>query len=257
MTGFLFNEIVFGPVISRRLGVSLGINLLPEGSKICNFDCIYCECGFNETEVKNRNLPSGADVKLAVEEKFMKLKAAHDSPDSITFAGNGEPTLHPEFPEIVDDLTGLRNLYFPKAVISLLSNGSTIHRPEIFKTLQKLDNNILKLDAGTEEMFRKLNRYHGTATLHDFVDQLCRFNGNLIIQTMFVKGYFKGELIDNTIPGEIDPWLEYIRRIHPKSVMVYSVARPTPAQELTKVPKAELEWIAGKVRELGIEVNVY
>lgn len=257
MNGFLFHQIVFGPVISRRLGVSLGINLLPVNAKICTFDCIYCECGFNEKQVGNREKPSKAMVMRAIEEKLLIMKETNDPPDSITFAGNGEPTLHPEFPQIVESLITLRDQMFPAAAISVLSNGSTLNQPEIFNTLLKINNNILKLDAGSEDTFRKLNRYQGTSTLNDFVNNLCRFKGRLIIQSMFVRGEYQGEIIDNTSPTELELWLKHINNIKPKSVMIYSIARPTPAQNLTKIHRKELMHIAQMVTDLGIDAEAF
>jgi wyosine [tRNA(Phe)-imidazoG37] synthetase (radical SAM superfamily) len=259
MSGFLFSETIFGPVKSRRLGNSLGINLLPVSRKMCTFDCIYCECGWNkDSEKGNSELPSRDQVREELEEKLVQMKLENNIPDSITFAGNGEPTVHPEFPGIIEDTFMLRSKYFPVAEITVLSNSSTIHKPDVFNALNKVDNNILKLDAGLESTFQKINRPRSKdLTLDSIVQQLRKFRQKAVIQTLFVRGNVNGEIIDNTKPAEILAWINHIRFIRPRYVMLYPIDRATPAQGLKVVPKEELYKIADRLRENRIKYSVY
>jgi wyosine [tRNA(Phe)-imidazoG37] synthetase (radical SAM superfamily) len=259
MSGFLFSEMIFGPVKSRRLGNSLGINLLPVNRKICTFDCIYCECGWTlEGEKKHNELPTREQVCDALESRLMKMKSENTIPDSITFAGNGEPTLHPDFTGIVEDALMLRSKYFPHAEVTVLSNSSTIHKPEIFNTLNRVDNNILKLDAGLETTFQKINRPRGNdLTLDGIVQQLRKFRQKAIIQTLFVRGEVDGEKIDNTKPAEIMAWLNHIKLIKPRYVMLYPIDRATPAKGLTVIPREELYAIADQLKQIRVKYSVY
>jgi wyosine [tRNA(Phe)-imidazoG37] synthetase (radical SAM superfamily) len=258
MPGFLFHDVIFGPVRSRRLGLSLGINLLPKHYKFCSFNCIYCECGWTPSRPeKGLEYPSKEDVSSYLEHRLKELAEEDYLPDALTFAGNGEPTLHPFFGEIVDETIRLRNLYAPRASVTVLSNGSMIQVPEVFIALQRLDNNIQKLDAGTETMFQLMNSPIHPVNFAEYIGNLAKFEGNVIIQSMFLRGIYNGQPIDNTLPGEVEPWLLHISRIRPKMVMLYSIARATPAQLLENVPIFELEKIAGRVRELDIPVSVY
>ena len=259
MSGFLFSETVFGPVRSRRLGNSLGINLLPVNKKLCTFDCIYCECGWTpEGEDLKAELPTRNEVHDKLEEKLEQMKFDDDIPDSITFAGNGEPTIHPEFPGIVEDTLGLRSKYFPHAEITVLSNSSTIHKPEIFEALNRVDNNILKLDAGLEATFQKINKPRNhELTLDKIVQQLRKFRQKAIIQTLFVRGEIDGEEIDNTKPAELHAWINHIRFIRPRYVMLYPIDRATPATGLKVVPREELYKIADQLRQNRIKYSVY
>ena len=258
MATFLFDEIIFGPVKSRRLGVSLGINLLPTKKKICNFDCIYCECGWTrDIEIPLSRLPSREEVYNALDIKLTELKKNNHPPDVITYAGNGEPTLHPDFPGIIDDVYELRDRFFPNAKIAILSNASRIHKPHVKETLLRMDDCILKLDAGSEEMFHRINRPSGNVKLADIVDELISFKGKLIIQTLLLRGEYNGERIDNASDFEIDLWLEHLKKINPQSVMIYCIDRATPARNLEKVSDEEMETIAEKVRALGIKAEVF
>lgn len=259
MSGFLFNETIFGPIKSRRLGNSLGINLLPVNKKMCTFDCIYCECGWNkDSEDGAGELPTRNQVRDDLEEKLVQLKLDKNIPDSITFAGNGEPTVHPEFYGIIEDTLMLRSKYFPHAEITVLSNSSTIHKPEIFEALNRIDNNILKLDAGLEFTFQKINRpRQKDLTLDSIVQQLRKFRQKAIIQTLFVRGTVDGEIIDNTKPAEIMAWLNHLRYIRPRYVMLYPIDRATPAKNLQVVPKEELYKIADQLRDNRIKYSVY
>jgi len=258
MSGFLFHEIIFGPVKSRRLGVSLGINLLPVDYKYCTYNCVYCECGWTKKqESKHISLPKRAEIRLKLKQKLEQLQKEKISPENLTFAGNGEPTIHPEFAEIIDDTIQLRNEYFPDALITVLSNGSLIERPNIFGALQKADQNILKLDAGSESQFRHINIPNSSTSLAQHVDNLSKFNGNLIIQSLFLSGNHNGTHIDNTSEEEINLWLDHLKKIKPKLVMIYPIDRETPAHDLDKIPKEKLLQIASRVHDLGIKTEVY
>jgi wyosine [tRNA(Phe)-imidazoG37] synthetase (radical SAM superfamily) len=258
MSGFLFNEIIFGPVKSRRLGVSLGVNLLPTHHKVCNYNCVYCECGWNKEAVKdNISLPSRNEVKISLEARLKHLKAENLPLDSITFAGNGEPCLHPEFAGIVDDVIVLRNKYYPSAKTTVLSNAGLLNNEAIFEALKRLDNNILKLDAGTDKMYHLINRGSEKITINQIVENLIKFEGKLVIQTLFLKGKYKDEIIDNTTDEEVDAWLQHIKAISPEYVMIYPIDRATPADNLEKIDRKELEVIAAKLSKLGINSKVY
>lgn len=258
MSGFLFNDIVFGPVKSRRFGVSLGINLLPETMKYCTFNCIYCECGLTspDQEEKAKMYPTSVIIS-AMEERFKELKKKNLQPDNITYAGNGEPTIHPGFAQIVEKTISLRDSYFPAAKITVLSNATRLHKKPVCEALKKIDNNVLKLDAGSEHMFQLINRPTFPITLAEIVNQLKAFDGNVIIQTLFIRGIVKGEKIDNTTDKEISLWLNHLKSIKPSLVMLYSIDRETPEQNLEKIAKSELEDIAQKVQTLDIETEVY
>lgn len=257
MSTFLFDKIIFGPVTSRRLGISLGINLLPTDRKLCSFDCIYCECGFNpDKNAPKADLPNSKIVKESLELKLQEMSGEKKLPDVITFAGNGEPTLHPEFAEIIDNTIELRNKFAPKAKIAVLSNASKINSSKIFNALLKIDDNIQKLDSGIEETICLLDRPVGSFSLQETVKALKRFEGQVTIQTLFVKGSFKNKTIDNTTSQEVETWLKLIKEIAPKAVMVYTIDRDTPVKTLEKITKQKLEEIAQKVRELGIKAQV-
>ncbi len=255
---FLFSETIFGPIRSRRFGNSLGINLLPNTYKVCTFDCIYCECGFTLVPPEKReDLPTREHVAESLEQRLRRMLREGDIPDSITFAGNGEPTLHPAFPGIMDDTISLRNQYFPQAKITVLSNASRVHREEIRTTLLKADHNVLKLDAGLESTFQLINRPPRGLTLQQVVENLMHFRGNLIVQTMFVKGYIDGKAIDNTKPEETTAWLSLLLKIKPRLVMIYSIARETPAEGLVPVSHTLLQNIAEMVIKAGLNAEVY
>jgi wyosine [tRNA(Phe)-imidazoG37] synthetase (radical SAM superfamily) len=258
MAGFLFHDIIFGPVRSRRLGLSLGINLLPTHKKHCSCNCIYCECGWTPAPSADPlHFPDRKLVYTFLEQRLKEMVEEDYLPDALTFAGNGEPTLHPDFAGIVDDTIVLRDKYSPGAKVTVLSNASMIHDPNVFRALLKLDNNILKLDAGSERLFQLMNNPVIPVNFYDLIGNLKRFEGKLIIQSMFLRGYFKDQPIDNTTKEEIDEWLNHIKEINPKMVMIYPIARATPVHSLEKIPVIELEVIAKKVRETGIEVKVY
>ena len=256
MATFLFDKIIFGPVQSRRLGVSLGINLLPNDSKYCTFDCIYCECGWTYSNHKAKLHPR-EEVYRALDRMLSQMKADGRAPDNITFAGNGEPTVHPEFPGIIDDTIELRDKYFPEAKISVLSNATQIHKEQVVNALRKVDGNILKLDTANDELLQLINRPAGKLDVRTIVERMKVFRGDLTIQSMFIRGSFEGKSFDNTTDAEVDKWIKLLLEIRPKNVMIYPIERDTPAKGLEKIPKAELEKIAAKVRKHGIDTLVY
>ncbi|MCK9617197.1 MAG: radical SAM protein [Lentimicrobiaceae bacterium] len=258
MAGFLFDEIVFGPVKSRRFGTSLGINLLPTTYKFCTFNCIYCECGWTTVDVsKPVQWYSRDTIRNSLDQHLIDMKERDAAPDNITFAGNGEPTLHPEFAKIITDCIMLRDIHFPNAKITVLSNSTTLDNEEIFNALYKIDNNVLKLDAGTEAIFGQMNRPLIHITIEKIVENLSRFKGRLIIQSMFLKGKVNEEIVDNTISSEVKIWLQHLQKIQPSLVMIYTIDRPTPSGHLEKITHEELEKIALQVKNLGINAEVY
>lgn len=258
MATFLFDQTIFGPVISRRLGVSLGINLLPNDTKLCSFDCIYCECGWNPDKRKNAvRLPKRAEVSSLLRQKLLEMKAANNLPDVITFAGNGEPTLHPEFDLIIDDTLLLRAELSPKSKIAVLSNSTMLHKTRVVEALKRIDDNILKLDSGVLETILLLNKPVGKFDLSKLVNHLKKFNGALSVQTMFLKGTFGGVKFDNTTEHEVDQWIRLLKEIRPGMVMIYSIARDTPAENLIGIPLKKLKEIASRIeRETAITVQV-
>lgn len=252
MSTVIYPSPIFGPIHSRRLGVSLGINLLPPDGKVCTFDCIYCECGFNADHRPKSKLPTHAEVIAALEQRMQDMKANGPSPDVLTFAGNGEPTSHPEFAAIMRDVIRLRNEYFPKAKVSVLSNSTFIHRPEVRDALINVDNNILKLDTIDPIYINKVDRPNAQYDVRRIIEAMKSFNGKLIIQTMFMKGTYNGESVDNTTEEYVGPWLEAVREIAPKEVMVYTIDRETPAHGLEKATHEELDSIRDRVIAMGI-----
>ncbi len=254
---FLFDKIIFGPVRSRRLGVSLGINLLPETSKYCNFDCIYCECGWTPEKSEGKSaFHLREEVAEALELKLQEMKAENNPPDVLTFAGNGEPTLHPDFSGIIDDTIELRNKYFPEAKIAVLSNATRIHKERVFDALLKIDQNIQKIDSPFEATVQFVNRPKGNYDLRERIENLKRFEGKVIIQSMFVKGFYKGELVDNATDEEVISWISVLKEINPQEVMIYTIARDTPIDTLEAVDADTLHRIAKKVEEAGIKTQV-
>jgi wyosine [tRNA(Phe)-imidazoG37] synthetase (radical SAM superfamily) len=257
MSTFLFDKIIFGPVKSRRLGVSLGVNLMPTDSKVCSFDCIYCECGWNPKKREQKAvLPSRDEVKQKMAEKLTEMVENKELPDVITFAGNGEPTLHPEFDGIIDDTIELRDKLAPKARIAVLSNSSMLFKDSVKRALLKVEDNILKLDSAFEETVKLIDCPVGRFNLNEVVENLKSFNGKLIIQTLFVRGNHNDQRIDNATETEVSAWLKLIQEINPLQVMIYTIDRDTPAAGLEKVNIEELKQIASRVESLGIKVQV-
>ncbi len=252
----LYDNIIFGPIRSRRLGLSLGVNLLPIESKLCSFDCIYCECGWNDEHPGKRRFNSRDDVREMLAQTLERMVADGTPPDVITFAGNGEPTLHPDFEAIIDDTIAMRDKYCPSAKVSVLSNATQIHREDVRRALLRVDNNILKLDSAFDATVQLMNKPQGKYTVRDTVERLKQFEGNLIVQTMFLRGEYLGQTVDNTTEEEVSAWLDLIKEIAPKQVMVYSLDRDTPCQTITKVEKDDLRAIAQRVEALGISCSV-
>ena len=252
----LFNQLIFGPIHSRRLGLSLGVNLLPVDAKICTFNCIYCECGYN-TSLNDSPIPSREQVYVALETKLKEMESKGQVPDVITFAGNGEPTLHVEFEKIIEDTIRLRDTYCPTAKVSVLSNSTRINKPNVFSALNKVDNNILKFDSAIDKTMKLINCPVGNhINVEWLIGQLKKFEGHLIIQTMFLRGEFKGEKFDNTTEPEVEAWLNAMEEIHPQEIMMYSLDREAPTKTLQKVSVAEMNVIASKARKRGFDVSV-
>jgi len=257
MNTFLFDDIIFGPVSSRRLGSSLGINLLPPGLKVCTYNCIYCECGWtSHRNLKDSEFPSRETIKKALADRLIELRKSGEPPDAITYAGNGEPTLHPDFESIVDDSIEIRDLISPESKIVVLSNGSLSHIESVKRALLKVDRNVLKLDSGIEETYRKLNQPPDGWKLINIVNNFKSFNGEVTIQTLFIRGEFRGEKIDNTTEKELAELIKLYKKIRPSEVMVYTIDRGTPARGLERIPYAELKSIAIRIEEIGITTEV-
>lgn len=257
MVTILFHDTIFGPIHSRRLGTSLGINLTPNDGKICSFDCIYCEAGYNAQGAGTTGISPREEVRTLLEQKLAEMKANGDRLDVITFSGNGEPTLHPDFNGVVDDVIALRDRYYPQVKISVLSNSTMIDRPAVVEALKKVDNNILKLDSAIDRTMRLIDRpVNRNFNVADLVERLKQFSGQCIVQTMMLRGEHEGERIDNTTDEEVEALLAAYLEIRPMEVMLYSIDRATPEENLQKVPKEELETIAERFRAKGIKVQV-
>lgn len=257
MVTILFHDTIFGPIHSRRLGTSLGINLTPNDGKICSFDCIYCEAGYNAQGTGTTGISPREEVRTLLEQKLAAMKANGERLDVITFSGNGEPTLHPDFNGVVDDVIALRDRYYPQVKISVLSNSTMIDRPAVVEALKKVDNNILKLDSAIDRTMRLIDRpVNRNFNVADLVERLKQFCGQCIVQTMMLRGEHDGERIDNTTDEEVEALLAAYLEIRPMEVMLYSIDRATPEENLQKVPKEELETIAERFRAKGIKVQV-
>lgn len=257
MATFLFDKIIFGPVKSRRLGVSLGVNLLPVDVKVCSFNCIYCECGQTISNFEKKlTLPSRTEVRENLEKTLREMASSKQLPDVITFAGNGEPTLHPEFSEIIDDTIELRNMLAQKSRIAVLSNATMLHKKPVFDALLKVECNIQKLDSALPETIQLIDCPNMNFNLQKVINQLVSFNGKITIQTMFLRGSFKGQDFDNTTETEISAWIELLVKIKPERVMIYTIARDTPVNSLIKIPVPELKAIACKLEQAGFAVKV-
>ena len=252
MSTIIYPSPIFGPVHSRRLGISLGINLMPADGKVCSFDCIYCECGFNGDHRPKLPRPTREEVAQKLEEKLQQMTAEGQLPDVLTFAGNGEPTCHPHFAEIIGDTIRLRDQYCPKAKVSVLSNSTMIHRQQVHDALMLVDNNILKLDTVDPIYINKVDRPQGTYDVDKIIERLKAFNGHVIIQTMFMRGDCKGESVDNTGETYVAPWLEAVKEIAPQQVMIYTIDRETPTQGLLKATHEQLDAIRDRVIAAGI-----
>lgn len=245
-------ETVFGPIFSRRLGSSLGINLLPRDGKICNFDCIYCECGWNRDGLGDRRMPTAQEVRSALEAKLRQTVADNVHVDSITFSGDGEPTLNPEFPQIIEDTLQLRDMLLPSAEVSVLSNATRIHVPEIFAALAKVDNPIMKIDAPTDEAVARINHPAPGYSLRRTVEALRKFNGNFVLQTMFLKS----PDFDSSEPGQLAAWMDIVRELKPRRIMVYTIARPTPLEGLVKFTEEQMRDLVKPLTAEGFNIEI-
>lgn len=258
MQTVLFHDTVFGPIHSRRLGTSLGINLSPNDGKVCSFDCLYCEAGFNAQGPGTTGLPSVATLSKSLEDKLRSMKEDGMQLDVITFSGNGEPTLHPDFAAIIDETIRLRDKYFPKVKISVLTNSTRLHSKEVTEALRKVDNNILKLDSAVESTMQALDRPNSPSfNVKRAIEGISQFGKQAIVQTMFTYGTHDGRDIDNTTDAEVDALIEAYRLINPGLIMIYSIDRKTPAENLHRVDRGKLNEIARRITErTGIEVSV-
>ena len=252
----LFNNIIYGPIHSRRLGTSLGVELMPLTHKLCTFNCVYCECGWN-TPVSHPVLPTRAEVKAALEEKLMDLTTNDERLTTITFSGNGEPTLHPDFLGIIEDTCALRDQYCPSAKVSVLSNSTQLGRPDVVQALRMCDNRILKLDAATDEMMRRIDLpVNEKLTVATIMEWLAQFDGDFTLQTCFLRGEHDGKTIDNTTPDELNAWYRAVDTLRPKQIMIYVIDRKTPEENLSKISREEMEQIAAPLREKGYNVSI-
>lgn len=247
-----FDEIVFGPIFSRRLGSSLGVNLLPSKGKLCNFDCVYCECGWNKDGMNDRRFPEFAEIEAALEEKMAKAAEEGAGVDSITFSGNGEPTMHPDFPKVIDVTLRLRDRYFPNAKVSVLSNATLVGRPAVAEALMRVDNPILKIDASSDDLIEKINKPSGSYRLADVIGNLKKFEGRFILQTMFLRS----PDFDTAAPEALNRWMEIVRELNPREVMVYTIDRETPDKSLGKYTVEEMTEMVRPLIEEGYRIQV-
>lgn len=257
MVTILFHSTIFGPIHSRRLGSSLGVNLSPNDGKVCSFDCVYCEAGYNSQGAGTTGLPRREDVSRELDAKLKSMIEAGEHLDVITFSGNGEPTLHPQFAEIIDDTIALRDKYFPQVKISVLCNSTRLGDESVVAALRKVDNNILKLDSAITSTMRLIDQPASPSfTSEGVIEQIAQFSGQCVVQTMFLRGEHDGKNIDNTTPEEVEALIRAYKRISPRQVMIYSIDRKTPEQKLEKVSREELEAIASQMCREGINVTV-
>lgn len=252
MSTVIYPSPIFGPIHSRRLGISLGINLMPADGKVCSFDCIYCECGFNADHRPTLSIPTREEVADKLEQTLQRMTSDGELPDVLTFAGNGEPTCHPHFAEIISDTIRLRNQYCPQAKVCVLSNSTMIHRQQVHDALMLVDDNILKLDTINPQYINKVDRPNGQYDVNAIIERMKVFNGHIIIQTMFMRGEYLGESVDNTGEEFVVPWLEVVKEIKPQQVMVYTIDRETPAHGLEKASREQLDAIRDRVVAAGI-----
>ena len=247
-----FDDIVFGPIFSRRLGSSLGVNILPSKGKLCNFDCVYCECGWNKDGIADRRFPTYEEILTAFEDKMSSLSAEGTKVDSITFSGNGEPTMHPDFPKIVDAVLECRDRFFPDAKVSVLSNAFLVGRPAVAEALKRVDNPILKIDASSDELVRQINKPVGTYRLNEIVDALKGFDGDFILQTMFLRS----PDFDTASEEALQKWMDIVRELHPREIMVYTIDRETPDKSLQKYTVEEMTAFVKPLLDEGFKIQV-
>ncbi|MBI4244435.1 MAG: radical SAM protein [Planctomycetes bacterium] len=244
----LLSKYTYGPVESRRYGKSLGVNVLPPSVKVCSFNCPYCQLGWTyKKDIKEVKYPDSSEILKELEQRL----TSEPQIDSITFSGNGEPTMHPDFLRIVRKTIELRNRYKPAAITTVLTDGVHIESEGILEALELIDNPMVKLDAGTEKMFKVVNIPMVEITLRTVVDNILKLKKRKI-QTMFVKGR-----IDNTVDEEVNAWLELLKEIQPQEVHIYSIDRYPADTRLEVVSREVLDKIASKVKFIGIRVDAY
>ena len=252
----IFSTNIVGPIHSRRLGISLGVNLLPKDGKVCSFDCLYCECGWN-ADHRGGHLPDADEVMRELETKLQTMHAAGEALDVITFAGNGEPTLHPDFPRVIERTLQLRDQYYPEVKVSVLSNATQIGKEAVRAALLRVDNNILKIDGAFDETVRLIDQPADSHyTVRQVIEWMKTFQGQLIVQTMFVRGEHNGQRVDNTTPQEVAAWCDLMREVRPHQIMVYSLDRPTPEPLLTKVSKEEMTQLVAPLLAEGFNIQI-
>ncbi|MBQ5603154.1 MAG: radical SAM protein [Bacteroidales bacterium] len=245
-----FDDIVFGPIRSRRLGSSLGVNILPSKGKLCNFDCVYCECGWNRDGVSDRKFPTLAEVEEALESKISTLAADGVPVDSITFSGNGEPTVNPDFPEIIDVVLRLRDRFYPSAKVSVLSNATMLDRNEVFEALRKVDNPILKIDAPNDALVTMINKPQGSYSLENVVARMAEFKGDFVLQTMFLRSP------DFDLGQTVEDWRDIVRRLKPRETMVYTIDRETPDKTLQKYTVEQMTEFVKPLQDEGYVIQI-
>jgi wyosine [tRNA(Phe)-imidazoG37] synthetase (radical SAM superfamily) len=245
-----FDDIVFGPIRSRRLGSSLGVNILPSKGKLCNFDCVYCECGWNRDGVSDRKFPTLAEVEEALESKISTLAADCVPVDSITFSGNGEPTVNPDFPEIIDVVLRLRDRFYPSAKVSVLSNATMLDRNEVFEALRKVDNPILKIDAPNDALVTMINKPQGSYSLENVVARMAEFKGDFVLQTMFLRSP------DFDLGQTVEDWRNIVRRLKPRETMVYTIDRETPDKTLQKYTVEQMTEFVKPLQDEGYVIQI-
>ena len=256
MSTVIYPSPIFGPIKSRRLGVSLGINLLPGDGKVCTFDCIYCECGLNAQRRPQSKFPTRQQVAEALEQKLQQMQAEGIAPDVLTFAGNGEPTAHPDFAHIIDDTLALRDRYFTEAKVSVLTNATRIGHEDVFEALKRVDNNIVKLDTVDMDYITRVDRPVGRYNLEEIIAHMKAFEGRCVVQTLFMRGVdANGVSVDNTTPEYVTPWLEAVTHIAPREVMIYTIDRETPIQGLQKASPDILDSIVAQLKQRGIKAS--
>lgn len=255
MPTILFPDIIFGPVSSRRLGVSLGVNLLPTTAKFCNYNCIYCECGWTLSK-RTPKFPARELVHQLLIECLQMRHTNNEPLDVITFAGNGEPTIHPHFAEIIDDTLAARDTYYPTARVVVLSNATMLHNAKVVAALKRVDQAALKLDSAIDTTLHLINGPQMTISVEQLVERLLAFGHEFTLQTLFLTGCYNGQIVDNTTPTELETWLGVVKQIRPRDVMIYTIDRETPATDLHKIPLDKLQAIAAKVEALGIKTQV-
>ena len=255
MSTVIYPSPIFGPIKSRRLGISLGINLLPHDGKICSFDCIYCECGFNADNRPKSPMPTREEVASALEKKLVEMQQNNECPDVLTFAGNGEPTLHKQFGEIIDDTIALRDRYCPSAKVSVLTNATQLNREAVFAALKRVDNNILKLDTIDIDYINAVDRPNGHYDIDRTIELMKSFGGRAVVQTMFLKGSINGKDLNNTTDRFVTPWIKAVKEIAPREVMIYTIDRETPVSGLQKATHEELDRIVALLEKEGIKAS--